>query len=165
MSDAATNEPTDQPVEPQATEQGDPADEPLGEPGKKALDAERQRARELEKQLNAATARLTEIERANETALERAQREAAEAREAVAAATAEALRFKVAAKHGITDEDAELFLTGTDEATLLRQAARLTERTTPSGPRPDPTQGGSDEPPALNSNALEEALKAKLGIT
>ena len=161
MSDAPAE--PNEPNEPAA--QDDPADEPLGEGGKKALDAERQRAKDLEKQLNAATAKLTEIERANETALEKAQREANEAREAVAAATAEALRFKVAAKHGITDEDAELFLTGTDEATLLRQAARLTERTAPTGPRPDPTQGGSGEPPALNSNALEEALKAKLGIT
>ena len=32
------------------------------------------------------------------------------------------------AKHGIPDEDAELFLTGSDEATLNRQAERLAGR-------------------------------------
>jgi hypothetical protein len=38
------------------------------------------------------------------------------------------LRWRIAAKHGITDEDAELFLTGTDADTLNKQAARLTAR-------------------------------------
>jgi hypothetical protein len=34
----------------------------------------------------------------------------------------------VQAKHGIDDEDADLFLTGSDEATLTRQAERLAGR-------------------------------------
>lgn len=50
-----------------------------------------------------------------------AEKDAADAR-------AEALRWRIAAKHGIADDDAELFLTGTDEATLTKQAERLTER-------------------------------------
>lgn len=140
MSDTTT-EPAE-PIEEQ--QQGDPADVPLGEGGKKALQAERDRAKELERQLSAATARLTEIERANESALEKAQREAQEAQAAATQATADALRFRVAAKHGIDAEDADLFLTGTDAETLERQAARLVERT-PTSPRPDPSQGAKGD--------------------
>lgn len=165
MSETTTEQAAEQSTEVDETQQGDPADEPLGEGGKKALQAERERAKELEKQLSAATAKLTEIERSNETALEKAQREAAEAKEAATKAATDALRFRVAAKHGISDEDAELFLTGADEATLAKQAARLMERTTTTGPKPDLTQGGGQGAPALNSNALEEALKSKLGIS
>lgn len=46
----------------------------------------------------------------------------------VEATRREALRRRVQAAHGIADEDAELFLTGTDEDTLLAQAKRLAER-------------------------------------
>lgn len=50
--------------------------------------------------------------------------------EATNAATAtEAMRLRVATKHGISEEDAELFLTGADEETLTSQAKRLAERT------------------------------------
>lgn len=45
-----------------------------------------------------------------------------------AAAEARALRSDVAAKHGISSEDRDLFLTGSDEATLEAQAKRLAER-------------------------------------
>ncbi len=38
------------------------------------------------------------------------------------------LRSDIAAKHGISEEDRDLFLTGTDEASLTAQAARLAER-------------------------------------
>lgn len=40
----------------------------------------------------------------------------------------EALRRRVQAAHGIADEDAELFLTGTDEESLTAQAKRLAAR-------------------------------------
>ncbi len=39
-----------------------------------------------------------------------------------------ALRSRVQAKYGISDEDAELFLLGTDEDTLTAQAKRLADR-------------------------------------
>lgn len=39
-----------------------------------------------------------------------------------------ALRSDVATKHGISAEDRDLFLTGTDEDTLTAQAKRLSER-------------------------------------
>lgn len=41
----------------------------------------------------------------------------------------EALRRRVQAAHGISDEAAELLLTGTDEDTLIAQAKALAERT------------------------------------
>lgn len=40
----------------------------------------------------------------------------------------EALRRRVQAKHGISDEDADLFLTGADEDALTAQAKRLADR-------------------------------------
>jgi hypothetical protein len=42
----------------------------------------------------------------------------------------EALRRRVQAAHGINDEDADLFLTGTDEESLTKQAQRLAARET-----------------------------------
>lgn len=41
---------------------------------------------------------------------------------------ARALRSDVAAKHGISAEDRDLFLTGSDETTLTAQAKRLADR-------------------------------------
>lgn len=43
-------------------------------------------------------------------------------------ANREALKRRVQAAHGIPDEDADLFLTGTDEETLTAQAKRLAAR-------------------------------------
>ncbi len=78
--------------------------------------------------LKAKAAKLDEFEQANKSEQERLADELSVAKQAAEAAKAEALRFKVASKHGISDEDAELFLTGSDEDTLSRQAQRLTDR-------------------------------------
>ena len=43
-------------------------------------------------------------------------------------AKANALRSDIAAKHGLSAEDRDLFLTGTDESTLTAQAQRLAGR-------------------------------------
>lgn len=91
--------------------------------------------------------RLAEFERAQMTETERTAARLAEMEREAATARAEALRFKVAARFGIGDEDADLFLTGSDESTITRQAERLRSlRTTaapasPGGPKPDPSQG------------------------
>lgn len=45
-----------------------------------------------------------------------------------AAAEARALRSDIAAKFGLSAEDRDLFLTGSDEATLTAQAQRLAQR-------------------------------------
>lgn len=90
------------------------------------------RARDWEKRAKAnadAATKLTELEESQKTEAQKL----ADARDAAisdaAAARAEALRWRVAAKHGISDEDADLFLTGTDEETLTKQAARLAQTT------------------------------------
>ena len=89
------------------------------------------KAREQEKRAKAnadAASKFAELEEAKKSEIEKAADRAAAAEKAAADAKAEALRWKVAAKHGISDEDADLFLTGTDEDTLTKQAQRLAER-------------------------------------
>ena len=162
MSESSTPAPADNaPATPKAA-QSDSV-EPLGEGGLKALQTERDRAKALEKALNDSQGELQKFKDAQLSELERAQKAAAEAQEKVAAAQVEALRYRIAAKHGISDDDAELFLTGSDEATMSRQAARLLERT-PTTPRPDPSQGASSGDLALNGDPLLASLKDKLGI-
>jgi hypothetical protein len=151
---------------PAEASQGDPAatdDASLGDAGKRAIKAERERANAAEKAAAELKAKLDQIEAANMSDLERAQKEAAEAKDAAAKATAEALRFRVAAQHGISDEDAELFLTGNDLDTLTRQATRLKDRA-PTGPQPDLSQGAGGVP-ALNSDGLTEALARAVGAS
>lgn len=123
-------------------EQGDPAD--LGDAGKKALTAERTARKAAEDSARALQAKLDEIAQQNMSDLDRARAEAEQHKEAATRATSEALRWRTAAKHGISDEDAETFLTGTDEVTLTRQAERLSALASskPSGAlKPDPSQG------------------------
>lgn len=156
MSDTTPEANTTDPATEQQT-QGDPAEAPeLGEGGKKALDAERNARRAAEKQAAEFKAQIDAINQANESAVDKAQREANEAKEAATKATADALRFRVAAKHSISEDDADLFLTGTDEATLEKQAARLVERTpsTSTAPRPDLTQGGNGGAGATDKASL-----------
>lgn len=80
------------------------------------------------KDVKAKAARLDEIEEANKSEAQKlsdaktvAERERDEAR-------TEALRLRIATKHGISDEDADLFLTGSDQESLTKQAERLAQR-------------------------------------
>lgn len=112
-TDAATTTDQQQPEQPKPTE---------------TVDFWKHKAREQERRAkeNAdARKRLDELEAKNKSEVEKATdaRTAAEAERD--AARAEALRLRVAAKHGISETDADLFLTGTDEDTLTAQAQRL----------------------------------------
>lgn len=161
MSETSTEPTTDATDQAQ---QGDPAAD-LGDAGKKALAAERRRAEQAEKDAKALKSRLDAIEAEKLSDLERAQKQAQEFQQAAEKANAESLRWRVAAQYGISADDAETFLTGADEATLTRQAERLTALAkTPTTPKPDLSQGGKETIPALNSDALERALRDKLGI-
>lgn len=77
-------------------------------------------------------------------------------------AKAEALRYRIAAKNEISDEDAEIFLTGSDEETLTKQAERLValrgEQAAPRAPKPDPSQG-SRGPVDLDAQIAEAEKK------
>jgi uncharacterized protein YaiL (DUF2058 family) len=74
-----------------------------------------------------AAKKLAAIEEANKTEQQKLEERLTEAQKAADQARADALRFKIASKFGVTDEDADLFLTGTDEETLTRQAERLSQ--------------------------------------
>lgn len=78
--------------------------------------------------LKAKAAKLDEIEEANKSEIQKASDRAAAAEDRATKAESAALRLRIAAKHGISDEDADLFLTGTDEASLTKQAERLAGR-------------------------------------
>lgn len=103
----------------------------LGDKGKQALDrmkAERDEAKREAKANAAAAARLKEIEDASKSEAQRATERLAAMEKELAAARVDGLRLRVAAKHGISEEDADLFLTGSDEESLTRQAERLQAR-------------------------------------
>jgi len=76
------------------------------------------------------------------------------------AAKAEAARLRIATKFGISDEDADLFLTGTDEATLTKQAERLAQRA--EGRKKNgnyvPGEGRNPTPPASDERAAVRQL-------
>lgn len=140
----------------------------LGEGGQKALKAERAARSAAEKSATALQAKLDEIEKANLSDLDRAKKEAQINLDAATAANAAALKWRIAARHGISDDDAETFLTGTDEASLVKQAERLVALATaalqnPGGPRPDLSQGTGNVL-ALNGDGLTDSLKNALGI-
>jgi hypothetical protein len=75
-----------------------------------------------------AAERLVEIEEANKTESQKTAERLAAAEKDAAEARREALKLRIATRFGIGDEDADLFLTGSDEETLSRQAERLGAR-------------------------------------
>lgn len=82
------------------------------------------------KDVKAKAARLDEIEQANQTEAEKAAARLAELEAELNNTRRDSMRLKIATEHGITDaDDIELFLTGTDEETLTKQAKRLADRT------------------------------------
>lgn len=150
----------------------------LGDPGKAAITAEREARAAAEKSAAALQAQLDEIAKAKLSELERAQATAKESQEAAAKATTEALRYRLAAAHGISAEpgpngepsDAETFLTAADEAGMTMQAQRLAARLTAQGdaptfPRPDLTQGsGRDTANAPSAGAdFQKFMNSQLG--
>ena len=76
-----------------------------------------------------------------------------------AATEARALRAEIANAHGITAEDRDLFLTGTDEETLTAQAKRLAERES-SKKRSNhvPAEGNNPRPAADESRETVRGL-------
>lgn len=85
----------------------------------------------------------------------------------IPAKVADALKAHLVGLHEIDAEDAELFLTATEPELLLKQIARLVSQSdTQSKSNHVPSEGrNSRAPHALNGDGLEQALKAKLGIS
>ena len=108
-----------------------------------------------------AAAKLAELEEQDKTelqkTLERAEAAEKERDEAVMAA----MRLRIATEHSISAADADLFLNGTDEETLTRQAEALAQRQAPKPPE-SPGQGiGGDG--AGSRSAAESWAKSLLG--
>jgi hypothetical protein len=82
--------------------------------------------------------------------LEKVSKELAEQKKATETAQAALSRYKVASKYGISDELTELFLTGSDEQTLEKQAKALSERTVKT-PKPDRAQGNRNGSGAITN--------------
>lgn len=140
--------------------------EPLGEGGKKALAAEREARKTAEREKAELQSQLDAINAEKMSDLEKAQAATQAAEQAAAKATREALRYRYAAKHGISDEDAELFLTGETEEQVAAQAERFATHVSsaPSGsPKPDLTQGGSGKPaPTSTGEQFAQLIESKL---
>lgn len=153
------------PTDPNEEQQPD-NDEFKSEASKKAVLADLTKEREAKKALQAKLeqyeAEKAEAEKAKLSDIERAQAEAQEARDAEAKANAELLKYRIAGKHSITDEeDIELFLTGSDEETLTRQAERLAKRNSgPRNPQPDPSAGPKGDPALTDAEKVAQAEKA-----
>lgn len=128
----------------------------------------KQKAREQEKKAKENVAARIELDQLKAAQLTTEERLTAELQTACTErdqALTDLLRWKVATRFGIADEDVDLFLTGTDEETLVKQAERLAERTpSTNGGLYVPQEGRNPSGPALNSDDLEGALKRKLGI-
>lgn len=82
-----------------------------------------------------------------------------------AEAEARALRADIASKHGITAEDRDLFLTGSDEETLTTQAKRLAERESERKKRNNhvPNEGSNPRPAEDERRQLANSLFGSRG--
>lgn len=82
------------------------------------------------KDVKAKAARLDQYEQANATEAEKAAKRIADLEAELSTTRLDAMRRTIAAANGITDaDDIDLFLTGSDEETLTKQAKRLADRT------------------------------------
>lgn len=114
----APAEPAQEPTTPAATE-------PKPKPDWK-VEAKKWEGRAKENKT--AADELAAIKEARKTEAQKTADKLAAAEKDAADARSEALKFKIASKFSIGDEDADLFLTGSDEETLTKQAERLTAR-------------------------------------
>lgn len=71
----------------------------------------------------------------------------------------EAMKRRVQAAHGIADEDADLFLTGTDEETLTAQAKRLADRESERKQRGNHVPREGNNPKSGKTDELGEFTK------
>jgi hypothetical protein len=106
------------------------------------------KAREWErraKENKSAADELASLRDSQKTAEQRFEERLAEVEKRAAEAESNALRSNIAAKFGLAPEDRDLFLTGSDEATLSAQAQRLSERVSAAKKQGNvaPNEGGT----------------------
>lgn len=95
-----------------------------------------------------------------QTDAEKATKRATKAETERDEARAEALRLRMAVEHGISLEDADLFLTGKDEDSLRAQAQRLSDRVADRKKQGNhvPREGANTQPAADNVREFARTL-------
>lgn len=148
-----TTEPTETPA-PAPAQEPTPTPEPP-KPSETDWKAEAKKWEARAKENKTAADQLAAIEEANKTEAQKTADKLAAAEKDAADARREALKFKIAAQFSIGDEDADLFLTGTDEETLTKQAERLAQRTS------DRKKNGNHVPrEGTSTPAVEDEMRA-----
>lgn len=113
-----------------------------------------------------------ELAEAQKSETQKALERAEAAERALAETQSEKLRLSVIAKHSIPEEYQE-FVSGATEEELLAKVEKVKSLIPPAAVVEPPVirelyvggEGHAPAPPALNSDALETALKSKLGIS
>ncbi|MFE9497270.1 hypothetical protein [Streptomyces collinus] len=146
---------TEEPVENPAQDEEESTDE-------KAETDYKAESRKWEARAKANKAAADELPKMTEK-LESVRKELAEQKKATESAQAALTRYKVASKYAVSEEDMELFLTGSDEETLEKQAAALSERTAKT-PRPDRAQGNRNGSGATTNRQRFADVLADIGL-
>lgn len=110
-----------------------------------------------------AAKRLAELEESQKTEAEKQAEKIAELERQIEGATVQAVRARMAAKYQIDPEDADLFLTGSDEETVEAQAKRLSERVSVSKNNPPPVSKEGAVTNAVGSDDEREFLRHLTG--
>lgn len=140
----------------------EPAPDADGFKSKESKDAVLADLAETRKQLAEFKEREAEAEKAKLSDIERAKAETAERAQDAADAKAELARYKIAAKHGITDaDDLELLAAASTEEAMERIAARIsTISQTPGTPKPDLSGGPRNEKTGTLAEQIAAATTA-----
>lgn len=117
------------------------------------------------KDLKAKADRLDTLEAASKTEAEKFAERMAALESENKRIQSEALRSRIQAKHGISDEDAALFLTGADEEALTAQARRLAEREADRKKRGNvaPKEGGSADTAGATDSSIRDFTRQLFG--
>lgn len=110
-----------------------------------------------------AAKRLAELEESQKTEAQKQAEKIAELERQIEGATVQAVRARMAAKYQIDPEDADLFLTGSDEETVEAQAKRLSERVSARKNNPPPVSKEGTVTNAVGSDDEREFLRHLTG--
>lgn len=149
-TESTSTETTEQAAAGQTTTEQKPAELPDDHPLVKTLAAQKDQIRELKAQIASGAEGTKTAEQRIASLEQRAQK-----------AERAALVKSVQVQFDVSDEDAALFLTGTDEATLTKQAQRLAARVDEqkkTGPRV-PKQGTQTQTKATGDDVMREAVR------
>ncbi|MDR0481613.1 MAG: hypothetical protein LBH13_00395 [Cellulomonadaceae bacterium] len=121
-------------------------------------------------ELKAKAAQFDQAEEASKSEAQKAADKISKLQQALAAEKHSGMRARIQAKHSISDEDAALFLTGTDEATVTAQAERLAATVTaspqqPAGPTGPVIPGVSKTPEPPVPDEATAAARALFGTS